>query len=356
MSLQHLKLDPSQIVTDPKELAVYGKDWTTYFDIHCQAVVFPKSHEDVVEIVRWANETKTALVPSGGRTGLSGGACALKNEVVVSFEKFNKIKEFDRLENTIVCDPGVITEEIQQWAEKHDLLYPVDFAARGSSHIGGNIATNAGGIKVLRYGLTRDWVTSLKVVTGAGQTLVLNKSLVKNATGYDLRHLFIGSEGTLGFITETTIQLTRKPKKLQTILLACESLDKVMDVFAHFNTQLVLTAFEMYSDIALKKVLEQKHLPAPFEKEYPFNITCEIELNGTENDDNLLNETLESAFANEYVVDGVIAQSDTQAKTFWRYREDISESLSIHSPYKNDIAVRVSQVSPFVKELDKIIL
>lgn len=356
MSLKQLKLDSSQIVTDPKELAVYGKDWTTYFDIRCQAVVFPKSHEDVVEIVRWANEHKTALVPSGGRTGLSGGAVATQNEVVVSFEKFNKIKTFDPLENTIVCDPGVITEEIQQWAEKHDLLYPVDFAARGSSHIGGNIATNAGGIKVLRYGLTRDWVTSLKVVTGAGQTLVLNKSLVKNATGYDLRHLFIGSEGTLGFITESTIQLTHKAKKLQVILLACESLDKVMNVFAHFNSKLVLTAFEMFSDIALKKVLEQKHLTAPFETDYPFYITCEIELSGSDADEALLGEVLEKAFENEYVVDGVIAQSDTQAKTFWRYREDISESLSIYSPYKNDIAVRVSKVSPFVKELDQIIL
>lgn len=356
MSLKKLKIDASQIVTDPKELANYGKDWTTYFDIHCSAVVFPKSHDEVVEIVRWANETKTALVPSGGRTGLSGGACALKNEVVVSFEKFNKIKDFDPIENTLVCEPGVITEEIQQWAERHDLFYPVDFAARGSSHIGGNIATNAGGIKVLRYGLTRDWVTSLKVVTGAGQTLELNKSLVKNATGYDLRHLFIGSEGTLGFITESTIQLTRKAKKLQAVLLACESLDKVMQVFALFNSKLSLTAFEMFSDIALKIVLEQKHLTKPFDNDYPFYITCEIELNGSDADETLLNETLEAAFTNEHVVDGVIAQSDTQAKTFWRYREDISESLSVYSPYKNDISVRVSKVPTFVKDLDQIMI
>lgn len=354
MTLNQLKIDPSKIVTDPKELLKYGKDWTTYFDIKCSAVVFPTTHEDVVEIVRWANETKTALVPSGGRTGLSGGACALNNEVVVNFDKFNKIRTFDPLENTIVCEPGVITEEIQQWAEKHDLFYPVDFAARGSSHIGGNIATNAGGIKVLRYGLTRDWVTSLKVVTGSGQTLELNKSLVKNATGYDLRHLFIGSEGTLGFITEATLQLTRKAKKLQVVLLACESLDKVMDVFALFNSRLVLTAFEMFSNIALKKVIEQTHLPAPFENEYPFYITCEIELSGSESDDTLLNDTLEAAFTNESVVDGVIAQSETQGKTFWRYREDISESLSTYSPYKNDISVRVAKVSPFIKELDQI--
>lgn len=356
MSLNQLKLNPDQIVTDPIELQKYGKDWTTYFDIKCAAVVFPTSHDDVVEIVRWANQTKTALVPSGGRTGLSGGACALKNEVVVSFDKFNQIKTFDPLENTIVCDPGVITEEVQQWAEKHNLFYPVDFAARGSSHIGGNIATNAGGIKVLRYGLTRNWVTSIKVVTGSGQTLELNKSLVKNATGYDLRHLFIGSEGTLGFITEATLQLTRKAKKLQVVLLACESLDKVMTVFGLFNSQLVLTAFEMFSNVALKKVTEQTHLPAPFEADYPFYITCEIELNGSESDESLLNETLERAFTNDFVVDGVIAQSDVQAKTFWRYREDISESLATFSPYKNDISVRVAKVSPFVKELDQIIL
>ncbi len=356
MTFTQLKLNPSQIVTDPKELLKYGKDWTTYFDIKCSGVLFPTSHEDVVEIVRWANETDTALVPSGGRTGLSGGACATRNEVVVNFDKFNKIKTFDPLENTIVCEPGVITEEIQQWAEKHDLFYPVDFAARGSSHIGGNIATNAGGIKVLRYGLTRDWVTSLKVVTGAGETLNLNKSLVKNATGYDLRHLFIGSEGTLGFITEATIQLTRKSKKLQVVLLACESLDKVMDIFGLFNSKLSLTAFEMFSNIALKKVIESTHLPAPFETDYPFYITCEIELNGAEADEILLNETLEAAFTREFVVDGVIAQSETQGKTFWRYREDISESLATYSPYKNDISVRVSKVPLFVKELDQIML
>lgn len=356
MTFKQLKLNLNQIVTDPQEVLKYGKDWTTYFDIKCAAILFPVCHEDVVEIVRWANETKTALVPSGGRTGLSGGACALHNEVVVNFEKFNKIKTFDPIENTLVCEPGVITEEIQQWAEKNDLFYPVDFAARGSSQIGGNIATNAGGIKVIRYGLTRDWVTSLKVVTGAGQTLELNKSLVKNATGYDLRHLFIGSEGTLGFITEATIQLTKKAKKLQVVLLACESLDKVMQVFAHFNQRLVLTAFEMFSDVALKKVLQHTHLPSPFENEYPFYITCEIELNGGDSDEVMLNETLELAFANEYLVDGVIAQSEAQGKIFWRYREDISESLSAESPYKNDISVRIARVSPFVKELDQIIL
>lgn len=355
MTFKNLKLSPNQIVTETKELQKYGKDWTTYFDIKCTAVLFPNDHEDVVEIVRWANETKTALVPSGGRTGLSGGACAVKNEVVVNFDRFNKIKSFDPLENTLVCEAGVITEEIQKWAEENDLYYPVDFAARGSSHIGGNIATNAGGIKVLRYGLTRNWVTALKVVTGAGQTLELNKSLVKNATGYDLRHLFIGSEGTLGFITEATVQLTRKPKKLQVILLACDSLDKVMQVFGHFNSKLILTAFEMFSNIALKKVTEQTHLPMPFEKEYPFYITCEIELTGAEADDVLMNQTLETAFGNEFVVDGLIAQSDSQAKTFWRYREDISEALSAFSPYKNDISVRVSKVPEFVKELDQII-
>ena len=124
----------------------------------------------------------------------------------------------------------------------------------------------------------------------------------------------------------------------------------------HFNSRLVLTAFEMFSNVALKKVLAQTHLPAPFETEYPFYITCEIELNGAESDEQLLNETLEGAFTNEYVVDGVIAQSDAQAKIFWRYREDISESLSTYSPYKNDISVRVARVSPFVKDLDQIIL
>src|SRR5581483_5179493 len=143
---------------------------------------------------------------------LSGGAAALNSEVVVSFEKMNRILDFDPFDQTVTVEAGVITETLQNFAHEKGLYYPVDFASRGSSQIGGNVATNAGGIKVLRYGLTRQWVAGLEAVTGSGEILHLNNSLVKNATGYDLRHLLIGSEGTLALITKVTLNLTRPDK------------------------------------------------------------------------------------------------------------------------------------------------
>lgn len=354
MNLNLLSLNPNQINTSPEVIKTYGKDWTTYFDIKGSAVLFPESTLDVQKIVLWANQEKIGLIPSGGRTGLSGGACAVKNEVIVSFERMNKMTDFNAIENTIHCQAGVITEELQNFAKGKGLFYPVDFAARGSSHIGGNIATNAGGIKVLRYGLTRDWITSLTVVSGTGSILNLNNSLVKNATGYDLRHLFIGSEGTLGFITEATIQLTTPPKALEILFLASDNLENVMATFQNFNSKTKLCAFEMVSDIALTKVLENTKLPDPFDKKHPYYMVVEIEKSSSA-DEEEIQKSLEFAFEKNYVSDGLIAQSEQQAKTFWRYREDISESLAKFSPYKNDLSVRVSRINDFIKDLDSLI-
>ncbi|MCF3997672.1 FAD-binding oxidoreductase, partial [Pseudomonas aeruginosa] len=136
---------------------------------------------------------------------------AANGEVVVAFDYMNRILDFNAFDRTVVCQPGVVTKQLQTFAEENGLYYPVDFASSGSSQIGGNIGTNAGGIKVIRYGMTRNWVAGMKVVTGKGDLLELNKDLIKNATGYDMRQLFIGAEGTLGFVVEATMRLERTP-------------------------------------------------------------------------------------------------------------------------------------------------
>ena len=200
-------LSPSQVRTDPDSLHEWGRDWTRTAEPAPAAVVFPETTDDVVAIVRLANSEGLKLVPSGGRTGLSGGAVAADGEVVVSFDRMNRVLEFSAADRLLSCQAGVVTRTVQDFARERGLSYPVDFASSGSSQIGGNIATNAGGIKVIRYGLTRDWIAGLRVVTGAGELLDCNRGLVKNATGYDLRHLFVGSEGTLGFIVEADVRL-----------------------------------------------------------------------------------------------------------------------------------------------------
>ncbi|MFV8249444.1 FAD-binding oxidoreductase [Bdellovibrio bacteriovorus] len=347
-------LKKDQIKTDEESLKYWGRDWTTYFDIKASAIVFPHSTADVVALVQWARQNKIALIPSGGRTGLSGAAVATNGEVVVSFDQMNKIKEFNSVDQTVVIEPGVVTEALQQFAHSKQLFYPVDFAARGSSQMGGNIATNAGGIKVVRYGLTRDWVVGLTVVTGTGEVLELNNGLVKNATGYDLRHLFIGSEGTLGFITEATIKLAANPPPMNVLVMGVTGLDAVMKIFAEFKTKTPLVAFEMFSDKALRKVLDSTGLSAPLATECPFYVLAEVETRNEQDQEHALG-VFEKCLEEGWVLDGVISQSEVQAKTFWRYREDISESLAKYSPYKNDIAVAISKVPPFMEDLDQVL-
>ena len=167
-------IDKKQIKTDPESLALWGKDWTNGFAVAPSAVVFPETNQQVVDIVGYAIDADLKLVPSGGRTGLSGGAIAGHGEVVVSFDRMNQILDFNAEERLVTCQAGVITQVLQEFAEQQNLFYPVDFASAGSSQIGGNVATNAGGIKVIRYGLTRDWVAGLRAVTGNAALLNCN--------------------------------------------------------------------------------------------------------------------------------------------------------------------------------------
>lgn len=340
-----------RILKDSQSLAQYGRDWTKFYEIKPSAIVFPTSTEEVQRLVRWARASKTGLVPSGGRTGLSGGACALKGEVVVSFEKMNRIHSYNDLDRTVRVEAGVITEALQDFAKAQGAYYPVDFAARGSSHIGGNIATNAGGVKVIRYGSTRDWISGLKVVTGTGEILEFNRGLVKNATGLDFRHLFIGSEGTLGFVTEAIVKLTSPPKPLTTMILGVTDLESIMKVFTKFRNSLPLTAFEFFSDIALKHVVEQTKLTKPFATATSNYVLVEVENTDASVEAQSL-EVFEACMEDGLVVDGAIAQSETQARDFWRLREDISEATSPYMPYKNDISVTISNVPEFLARTD----
>lgn len=346
--------DATQIRMSAEDLAYYGKDWTTYFDIHASAVVFPKSSKQLEELVRWARAHKQALVPSGGRTGLSGGSCALNGEIVVSFEQMNQILDFNPIDQIVRCQAGVITEQLQKFAVQNNLYYPVDFAARGSSHIGGNIATNAGGIKVVRYGMTRQWVAGLQVVTGQGQTLELNHGLIKNATGPSLMGHFIGSEGIFGFVTEADIQLTAPPPPTQSLLLQVPSLEALMQTYQVFKTQVTLQAFEFFSQAALDKVCSHKGWTPPFAVTSKYYVVLEAESPGPESENQIL-AAFEKVADSNAVTDGLIAQSSDQARQFWSYREDISECLAPFSPYKNDIAVRISKVPAFLKDTDKVL-
>ncbi len=341
-------LSAKQIKTDADDLAVWGKDWTNGFTVAPSAIVFPESNEQVVALVEHAIDKQIQLVPSGGRTGLSGGAVASHGEVVVSFDRMNRILDFNAEDRLVTCQAGVVTQALQEFATDAGLFYPVDFASAGSSQIGGNVATNAGGIKVIRYGLTRDWIAGMRVVTGRGELMNLNAGLVKNATGYDLRHLFIGSEGTLGLVCEVDVRLAPAPEPQLVMVLGVPRVVDLLEVLKTFGAKVTLSAFEFFSDLALAKVRAHRELPAPLAE--PVEFYALLEFDSSALDQGMA--AFEACVAAGWVTDGVVSQSESQAQALWQLREGISESIAPYTPYKNDLSVRIQDVPEFLADVD----
>ena len=347
-------LTPEQVAVDPASLETYGQDWTRFTPPAPTAIVFPRDTADVVAVVECARRCQFALVPSGGRTGLSGGACAANGEVVVSMDKMNAISPVNLTDRTVTVGAGAITQNVQQAARDADLFYPVDFASSGSSQIGGNIATNAGGINVIRYGMTRDWVAGLTVVTGKGEVLELNKGLMKNNTGLDFRHLFIGSEGILGFITEATLKLTAPPKDPTVLVLGLSDMSAIMAVLDRIQSTTPLLAYEFFSELAVSKVVDHAGVARPFETRTPFYALVEFERENDMTDAHVF-EAVEQCMEEGWVIDAVMSQSVAQARALWRLREDISETISKWTPYKNDISSTVSKVPELLAAVDDVV-
>jgi FAD/FMN-containing dehydrogenase len=337
-----------RLETAPAELEHYGRDWTRRWTPAPLAIALPGDIAQVQAIVRWAGANGVAIVPSGGRTGLSGGAVAANGELVLSLARLDRVLGFDPVDRTLAVQAGITLQAAHEAAAAHGLAYPVDFAARGSCTIGGNIATNAGGIRVLRHGNTREWIAGLKLVAGTGELLDLGRGLVKNSSGYDLRHLAIGAEGTLGIVVEATLRLADPPPPTQVMLLALASFEVLMRVFAELRGRLWLEAFEFFTDRALHHVLAHGG-QAPFEASHPYYVVAEFAMRGDEDEAAML-EAFGDCTDAGWVADGIIAQGDAQAAQLWRLREGITESLAPYRPYKNDVSVRVSAMPAFLAE------
>ena len=269
-------------------------------------------------------------------------------------DKMNAISPVNLMDRTVTAGAGAITQNIQQAARDADLFYPVDFASSGSSQIGGNIATNAGGINVIRYGMTREWVAGLTVVTGKGEVLELNKGLMKNNTGLDFRHLFIGSEGILGFITEATLKLTAPPKDPTVLVLGLVDMSAIMAVLDRIQSTTPLLAYEFFSELAVSKVVDHAGVARAFETRTPFYALVEFERENDMTDAHVF-EAVEQCMEEGWVIDAVMSQSVAQARALWRLREDISETISKWTPYKNDISSTVSKVPELLAAVDDVV-
>ena len=338
--------------SDPSDLETYGRDWTKVYPPRPSLICRPRTTDEVARLLRHCNANKIPVVPSGGRTGLAGGAMATNGELVLSLERMRRMDAIDTLGQTVRIQAGAITEAVHQHCATQGLFWPVDFASKGSSQAGGNIATNAGGVRVIRYGLTRQWVLGLQVVLASGEVLELNGALEKNNTGIDLRQLFIGSEGILGVITEATLKLTRLPAKVEVLLLALPSLESVLKLFERARSgPFTVMAYEFFTDKCLARVTKHRKLKAPFEAPSSHYVLLEVE-----QVDGALDDWLQSLFDAGLVTDGTLAQNAEQQKELWTYREAISESLSATGlPHKNDIALPISRLHAFCGGLETLL-
>ncbi len=339
-------------VDDPGAIAAHLSEERGRFQGRCAAVVRPASTEEVAAVVRVCAEAGLPVVPQGGNTGLVGGGVP-DGGVLVSLARMNRIRAIDPLNRTITAEAGVILSELQDAASEAGALFPLSLGAEGSCRIGGNLATNAGGITVMRYGNARDMVLGLEVVLPDGRIWDGLKGLRKNNTGYDLKQLFIGSEGTLGIITAAVLKLFAKPQADETALAALVSVEAALELFKRCNAAAgdVLTAFEFFSRRCLDFCVA--HVPAvadPFQEAYPAYALIKL---SSPREGEALREALEGVLAaaleEGVVADAVLAASAAQADQLWRIRESIPEAQKGEGgSIKNDVSVPLSQVPAFI--------
>lgn len=345
----HGLLGERRLLRDEASLERFGRDRSPGWTPRPIAVALPESTEEVQQIVMIARAHGLALVPSGGRTGLCGGAVAQSGELVVALDRMNRLLEVEPSDRSVTVQAGMITARLQHVAREQGWFYPVDFASSGSSQIGGNIATNAGGIRVIRYGMTRNQISGLVVVDGRGEVLRLNHGLAKNNTGPDFRHLFIGSEGVFGIITEATVQLLPAPVPPRVMLFSVSGFSAILHLLSEFSNSIQINAFEFFSHNALEKVRARQGTHAPV-RAAPFYALVEFEPARAEDEDRAM-AIFEQGLERGDVIDAVMAGSEAQSRALWTLRESISDTLSAWKPYKNDISVRVGRLDAFIKRV-----
>jgi FAD/FMN-containing dehydrogenase len=362
-------IGPAAVKTAAQDLEPFAVDWRKRYHGKPLAAVFPQTTEQVAGLVRLSNELEVALVPQGGNTGLSGGATpdASGTQVILSLSKLRAVRAKDPENKTITVEAGVTLQEVQEIAESMGLLFPLSLGSEGTATIGGNLATNAGGTGVLRYGNARDLCLGLEVVTANGEIWNGLRGLRKDNTGYDLRDLFVGSEGTLGLITAAVLKLFPKPASVITALAKVSNPADALRLLqlAQSKCDAALTGFEYMSPVSTQLVAQ--YFPEiakpcgqiigglPGAGEPSASVLLEISHSESEQAASLLLEQLMSQAMEEGVVaDAIVAQSVAQAKAMWHMRETITLSAAQDGAHiKHDIALPISSLANFIARMDQ---
>jgi FAD/FMN-containing dehydrogenase len=350
---------PAGLTTAAGEVASYATDWRKRYTGVPLAVVKPGTTAEVAQVVRACAEARAAIVPQGGNTGLCGAATpdASGSQIVLNLSRMNRIRAIDAHNNTMTVEAGCVLANLQKAAEDAGRLFPLSLASEGSCEIGGNLSTNAGGTAVLRYGNTRELVLGLEVVLASGDIWDGLRGLRKDNTGYDLKQLFVGAEGTLGVITAAVLKLFPLPRSRATAVAALQDPEHAVELLKRTLEACGerLTGFELFSDFCLSLVLKHfRDVAAPFARRFPYYVLMELsDTRAGEGVARMTEDTLSAALEAGGILDATIAQSDAQARALWKLREFISEAQAHEGPnVKHDVSIPISQISGFIVATD----
>ncbi|KAL9098651.1 MAG: hypothetical protein Q9163_005728 [Psora crenata] len=341
----------SQDATD--DLDPFNTDWTKKYKGHTRLVIKPGSTQEVSRLLKYCNDEMLAVVPQGGNSGLVGGSVPVYDEIVINMSRMNQIRYFEEDSGTLVADAGCVLEVVDRFLAKEHHIFPLDLGAKGSCHIGGNVATNAGGLRLLRYGSLHGNVLGLEAVLPDGTILDDLNRMRKNNTGYDLKQLLIGSEGTIGIITAVSIFCPQRPKATNVAFLGVECFEKVQQTYrvARGHLSEILSAFELMDGESQDIVHTVTQKKRPLSNRYPFYCLIETSGSNPDHDSEKLESFLESVMGQEIVSDGVLAQDETQIQSLWSWRERIPECLGHWGGvYKYDLSIPLPELYKLVED------
>lgn len=320
--------------------------------IRAACIVRPTTTAEVAQILRWCNEVGQTVVPHGGLTGLVQGCNARESDIVLSLERLNRIEEIDPIGRTMTVQAGVPLEKLQQEADKVGLMFPIDLGARGSCQIGGNVSTNAGGNRVIRFGMTRENVLGLEAVLADGTVVTSLNKMIKNNAGYDLKHLFIGTEGTLGIVTRVVIRLRELAEGQQTAFVACEEFAQVANFLRHIDRSLggALCSFEVmwkdYYELVTTPPAQNVRPVAMEGREY--FILCEALGTGHPQDVERFETVMMEALERGFVSDAVVAKSETERRAMWRIRDSVEQFFRYGPAFLYDVSLAIRDMDAYV--------
>ena len=344
----------SNVLAGGESTADYLKERRGRFASQTLGVVMPSTIDQVSELIKFCRQNSLPIVPQGGNTGVCGGAVSANDSIIVNLARLNQIRKVDATGYTMEAEAGCILANLQTAAQAQDMYLPLSLGAEGSCQIGGNLSTNAGGVNVLRYGNTRDLVLGLEAVLPNGDVWNGLNTLRKNNTGYDLKNLFIGAEGTLGIVTAVVLKLFPMPVHRSTVLIAVESVDDAVELFSRTRreTSDFASSFELMSRVCVEAAF--RNIPECadfFDRPYPWYVLMELGDSTREGISRQLNESfLETAFEDGIIIDAVLAASEKQSQQMWRLREAIVEAqLYEGKSIKNDVSVPLTCITPFIE-------